>query len=207
MIKRIEFFDSHVPPARNAASAAQAPLRAAICHVIHDAHGHKPLHAAIGIAWFRDLAALRPYEDNEPGAVVIAEEHILRGADWLEQRWRDPRPKYKHMALARRAAGLSPAEFSERWRNRPGRVGGGPTAPTLVIPADARGHAYVQNHPIPGLHGRHDALYDAINEVYFDDIASMQSRLTFFANHNVAQHDADLVSEATFMIVEEQLLP
>ena len=200
MIKRIQFFSSHAPVVKRPAAA---PLRAAMCHVIQDSRGPRAPHAAIGIAWFQDLAALQRYEDNEPGAVVIAEEHVLRGADWLAQRWRDPRPKYKHMALAKRAAGLTAAELSERWRNRPGRVGGGTTAPALEIPAAARGRAYVQNHPVPGTH---DALYDAINEVYFDDIPSMQSRIAFFKDHKAALADADLVSEACFVIVQEQLL-
>jgi hypothetical protein len=204
VIKRIQFFSTRSQAEAPWLKQAAAPLRAVICHVIHDAQGPIAPHAAIGIAWFQDLAALRPNEDCEPGTVIIAEEHILRGADWLDLRWRDPMPKYKHMALARRAAGLSAAEFSERWRNRSGRMGGGSAAPTLEIPAAARGHAYVQNHPV---HGTHHALYDAINEVYFDDIASMQSRLELFANHNAVQHDADLVSEARFVIVEEQLLP
>lgn len=201
MIKRIQFFSSRVPLTTR---AAEAPLRAAICHVIPDAQGPKAPHAAIGITWFKDLAALRGYEDNDSDGVIIAEEHILRGADWLEQRWRDPKPKYKHMALARRAASLSAVEFSERWRRRPGRIGGGTAAATLEIPAAARGHAYIQNHPIAG---STDAMYDAINEVYFDDIASMRARIAFFANHNAVQHDSDLVSEARFVIVEEQLLP
>ena len=199
MIKRIQFFSGSTEPAVRT-RGADAPLRAAMCRVIHASKGTEPAHAAIGITWFHDLPALQRYEEREPGTAIIAEEHILRGADWLERRWRERTPKYKHMALARRAAGLSAAEFSERWRNRPGRIGNGAAAPTVEIPAAARGLAYVQNHPI------HEAQYDAINEVYFDDIASMQSRIAFFKGHNAAQADADLVSEACFVIVEEQLL-
>lgn len=199
MIKRIQFFSSWTQTAVSA-GGAEVPLRAVVCRVIDDMQSHAAPYDAIGITWFQDLAALRRYEEREPGAVIVADEHILRGADWLERRWLDPKPKFKHMALARRAIGLSAAEFSERWRNRPGRIGAGAAAPPVEIPAAARGHAYVQNHPI------HEAQYDAINEVYFDDIASMQSRIAFFKDHNVAQADSDLVSEARFVIVEERLL-
>lgn len=207
MIKRIELLctselERWLQRATSAVSVP--PLRAAVSRVVQ---GSAAPHDAIGITWFQDLAAMRSayaHALQEPGTVIIAEEHVLRGADWLEQRWLDRTPKYKHMALARRAAGLSATEFSERWRNRPGRIGSGTSAQTLEIPAAARGHAYVQNHPV---HGANEALYDAINEVYFDDIASMQSRIAFFADHNVAHADADLVSEALFVVVEEHPLP
>ena len=191
-----------------AAAGSDAPLRAVACRVLHDVDGCTAPHDAIVLEWFRDMAALRRYEARVPvqpaadGVVIIAEEHVMRGSDWLERRWSATtlEPKYKHMALARRAAGLSAAQFSERWRNRPGRIGGTTTAPALEIPAAARGLAYVQNHAVQ------EGMYDAINEVYFDDLSTMRSRIAFFANHDVLKADAELVSAACFAIVEEYVI-
>ena len=204
MIKRIQLSDSlgllHVLAGRVAAAGDDAPLRAAACRVLHHVAGSAAPHNVIMMEWFEDLSALHRYEarvGRSADSVLVCEERVLRGADWLGARWRDATPKYKHMALARRAAGLSAAEFSERWRNRPGRIGG---SAATEIPAAARGHAYVQNHPL------YEALYDAVNEVYFDDLDAMRSRIAFFADHNVAQADADLVSEAFFAVVEERLV-
>jgi hypothetical protein len=202
MIKRIQLFSNQDLIAgwmQTLAAGTDAPLRAAACRVLHEVEGCAAPHVAITLEWFRDIEALRRYEArvSPQPAAIIAEEHILRGSEWLDRHWSDPtpKPKYKHMALARRAAGLSAAQFSERWRNRPGRIG-----VSTQIPAEARGLAYVQNHPI------HESLYDAINEVYFDDLASMHSRIAFFAEHDVARADAELVSETFFAIVEEHLV-
>jgi hypothetical protein len=198
MIKRIQLLNKHAPLSHQAGS--DAPLRATISK-LHGVAGCTAPHNALSQQWFEDLAALRRYEARVPpqpdSVIIIAEEHILRGSEWLARHWSNPtpKPKYKHMALARRAAGLSAAQFSERWRNRPGRIGA-----STEIPAEARGLAYVQNHPI------HEGLYDAINEVYFDDLDAMRSRIAFFAKHDVAKADADLVSETCFAIVEEYVV-
>src|SRR5438552_3099511 len=84
---------------------------------------------------------------------MVAEEHVMRGAQWLEQRWQDGGPKLKHMAIALRAEGLTQAQFHDLWRSRAGKVG------TTPIPEDAKGLAYVQNHPLPRPDG--DWAYDA----------------------------------------------
>ena len=77
------------------------------------------------------------------------------------------------MALARRASALTATEFSERWRSHAGHLGpklrsAGVTSDSsapqlLVIPADVRGLAYIQNHPLPRAGG--EWAYDAVNEV------------------------------------------
>jgi hypothetical protein len=41
-----------------------------------------------------------------------------------------------------------------------------------VIPARHGAFAYVQNHPVPG-----DWPCDAVNEVYFDDLAGLRARV------------------------------
>jgi hypothetical protein len=169
------------------------PLRAVACVVLHDAPGCDVPHDAISMEWFSGPGSVAQPMAAE--ATLLASEHVLRGADWLEQRWSQPLPKYKHMALAQRARGLTATQFSERWRNRPGRVG------AVEIPAAARGHAYVQNHPLG-----EDPPYDAVNEVYFDDLASMHSRIELFAKLDVLQADADLVSATRFAIVVEHVI-
>ncbi|WP_128423090.1 hypothetical protein [Frankia sp. EI5c] len=139
-------------------------------------------------------AALRA----EGSHLVVAEEHPMRGLDWLEQRWRDGGPKLKHMAIARRAEGLTGSEFSDRWKNRAGSVG------TTPIPDPAKGSAYVQNHPLSG-----DGLdwpFDAVNEVYFDDLDGLRARITWFAENFDGKGEDDLVSESWFVAVREEIL-
>jgi hypothetical protein len=208
------------------APADVLPLRAVACITLHHVAGTEAPHDGISIAWFADQDALSRFEAwlaTEQGgavvaaegvvepsatAVIVAEELVMRGADWLARRWTSGAPKLKHMALARRAEGLSAAEFSARWRGRPGVVGGARATPVITIPDHARGHAYVQNHPLrdAAAHGASAARYDAINEVYFDDLVAMQSRIEFFRQHDVGRADADLVSEAIFVAVEERVI-
>ena len=137
-------------------------------------------------------------------ALVVAEEHVGRGADWLEQRWRDGGPKFKHMAVALRAAGLTQAEFSELWISRAGQVRTSGAATATVIPDAARGLAYVQNHPAPRADG--DWPYDAVNEVYFDDLDALRVRIEFFAKTLGDQTEDDLVSENWFVVGREEVV-
>jgi hypothetical protein len=161
------------------------PLRAVVCRPLHD--DHEP----VVIEWFRDAGHLA--EAPVDGVVVVAEEHVLRGADWLEARWAAGGSRFKHMAVAQRAAGLTRAEFQDRWRNRAGSVGATP------IPDDAKGLAYVQNHPVPG-----EWAYDAVNEVWFDDEASLAVRVRWFAENLAGQED-DLVGRHRFLQVVEEV--
>lgn len=235
MIKRIQFVTrrrelsaSEFPAAWVAAvarvsgaPAGARPMRAVACTTLHDVSGTEAPHDGISMEWFVDIDALRRFEawlsaedgqlaasaaaviEQDATVVIIAGEVVMRGASWLERRWADGNVKLKHMALARRAEGLSPAEFSERWRNRPGKIGGG-SAPVIVIPDEAKGYAYVQNHPIASI--EQEWRYDAVNEVYFDDLESMRRRIEFFRTNDVGRVDADLVSEATFVAVSEHLV-
>lgn len=126
---------------------------------------------------------------------VLAGEHILRGEDWLARRWRDGGDKLKHMALATRAAGLSQAEFSRRWRSHAG------TAGTAVIPDEARGLAYVQNHPVPG-----EWPYDAVNEVYFDDADGLRARVEWFRASVPDPADGVLFGQSWLIAVREVIV-
>lgn len=176
MLKRLRF---------GAVAPEGRPLRAVVCRPLDD--DHEP----IVIEWFRDAAHLAAAPVD--GVVVVAEEHVLRGADWLARRWADGGPRFKHMAVAQRADGLTPAEFQARWRDRAGTVGATP------IPDEAKGLAYVQNHPVPGAWA-----YDAVNEVWFDDEASLAVRVRWFAEHLAGQED-DLVGQHRFLRVVEEV--
>lgn len=191
------------------------PLRLAACTVLDDVTPNPP-HDGLGLQWFTDGSHLRRFEawwaspdakaahdlldravEPETIGIVVAQEHVMRGEQWLSQRREEGRPSLKHMALARRAADLTPAEFFDRWRNRAGKVGAVP------IPAEARGQAYIQNHPL--LDAGVDWPYDALNEVYVDDLDGMRTRISWFAE-NLDQNEDDLVRESWFVAVREETL-
>jgi hypothetical protein len=196
------------------------PSRIAACTALPDIIAG-PKHDGIGLEWFSDVGHLARYEEwlgaaaarplarqleeaveLDASPVVIADELVLRGADWLTQRWQEVGEKLKHMAIARRAAGLTPEEFSDRWKGRAGTIQRPGEA--VVIPDEARGKAYVQNHPRPGAAG--GWAYDALNEVYFDDIGSLRARIDFFRENMTGQAEADLVSDAWFVAAREEVL-
>jgi hypothetical protein len=136
--------------------------------------------------------------DNAATSVVVADELVVRGGDWLERRWQQGGDKLKHMAVALRAAGLTHEEFSDRWKNRAGRIRQSEGV-ELVIPDEARGRAYVQNHPRAG----RDWAYDAINEVYFEDLDALRLRVDWFDQNLGNDAEEDLVRQSQFMAVRE----
>jgi hypothetical protein len=157
------------------APADRRPVRIAVCTALPELVPD-PKHDHIVLEWFDDERHLARCDEWMPpgGDLVVTQEHVLRGSEWLEERWRTGGVRLKHMALARRAHGLSQAEFSHRWKAHAGTVG------TTPIPERARGRAYVQNHPLP--REDRDWTYDAINEVYFDDVDGLRSRIEYFAS-------------------------
>jgi hypothetical protein len=196
-----------------AAPPGAIPVRVVACTVLP---GMTPgaVHDGISIEWYKGPAHLErlewwlaspggkvvdellaPVIDLDSSPVMVAEEHVLRGSDWLETRWRDGGDKLKHMAIARRAAGLTPAEFSDRWKSRAGKVG------RVDIPEVARGQAYVQNHPVPRPEG--SWAYDALNEVYFDDAEGVRTRMAFFAG---SPREDDLVGDNWFVVAREEVI-
>jgi hypothetical protein len=223
MIKRITFgtFDVRDEAAvacwrSTLAGAADAPddvrpARVTCCVSLPDEIVDQP-HDGIGLEWFADADHLGRFEAwsaseaargrlvpaDTAAFVVVADEHIARGAGWLEQRWATGGESLKHMAVARRAAGLTPAEFSSRWQDRAGVVG------TTPIPDEAKGCAYVQNHPLARETG--DWRYDAINEVWFDDIGALRSRIRWLTDALATGADDDFVGESAFMAVREEVV-
>jgi hypothetical protein len=159
-----------------------------------------PRFGAVDIQWFADTKDAQANEAWLRGAdpalcvgsallgdgsvELIAEEFVLRGQDYYAARWAQGGERYKMMSFGRRNPALTPAEFSVRWRNQAGRLGGDD------IPEDVRGLAYVQDHPIPS-EDREWPL-DAVNEVYFERIEHLRRRAEWFA----ARQEAALRTEA-----------
>jgi hypothetical protein len=201
-----------------AAPVDARPSRIVSCEVLGglglDSH-----HDVVGIESFADVAHLERFEAWSSGGeahdaldaavgpsgseIVVADEHVLRGADWLERRWQLGGRRYKHMAVATRAAGLSPAEFLERWASHSGQVRREGDAAATEIPEDVRGLAYIQDRPRPRASG--EWAYDAINEVYFDDLDSLQRRAEWFAQMG-DRLQPDLVATSAFIGVVEDVL-
>lgn len=205
------------------APADVRPARVTVCTTLPELSGPAPRHDGIGFECFADAAHLERFEawlrtpegsslsasagqvvDERHSPLIVAEERVLRGADWLEQRWHDGGAKLKHLAIARRAAHLSAAEFSERWGDHAGQVGGAGGAAVARIPDDARGLAYCQDHPCPRPGG--DWAYDALNEVWFDDLDGLRTRVEWF-RENLGERPADdLFRRSWFLAAREDVV-
>lgn len=141
-----------------------------------------PAFAAVDIQWFSDLssslandgwlASVDPHL-RDSRSLVVAEEVVLRGNDYLDCRWRLGGERLKMMSFGRRSPALTLQEFSARWRQEAGRLG------AQHIPDEVRGLAYVQNHPIP-MDGE-QWPFDAVNEVYFERLDHLRQRRDWFA--------------------------
>jgi hypothetical protein len=129
--------------------------------------------------------------------VVDVEEVVGRGADALAARWADGGARPKMMSVGRRAAGLSRAAFARRWGEEAGTLGG------ERIPDDVRGVAYVQDHPV----GSGDPAYDAVNEVWFTDLAGLRGRAAWLAARPIPADLMDPTSCATLCLLEEPVTP
>lgn len=207
------------------APGAVRPERLAMCTTLSDVGGPPPRHDGVSIERYADVDALGRFDqwlggeghahlgrvesflssfvDAGRSPVVIVEPVAVRGQAWLEQRMSSDDVHYKHMALAQRTDGLTAAEFSARWRGESGRVQLG-SQPPVAIPAVALGLAYVQNHPIARPTG--DWAYDAINEVYFDDVDSMKARIDWFADNVGDGAAVDIVRRSWFLAVREEVV-
>ena len=190
------------------------PARLTVSMALADvAAGQK--YDGVGLEWFTGEEHLLRYEawlgtpdgaaharllgeavDLDASPVVVTDERVVRGADWLERRWRDGGPRLKQLAIATRAAGLTRPQFLDLWRTRAGKIGATP------IPAAYRGLAYLQDHP--RIMAGRDWAYDAINEVYFDDAESLLARIAYFDRELTGQAENDLVSANWFLAVREE---
>lgn len=206
MLKRIRFAPDGAAGWREALVAGAdappdvRPLRIAVCTSLPELLPD-PRHDVIGLEWFTDVEHVGRFDEwsaPDAGTVVVAEERVLRGADWLERRWRDGDVRLKHMAMARRAAHLSQAEFSKRWTTHAGTLG------PAAIPDEVRGCAYVQNHPLAPVEG--EWAYDAVNEVYFDDVEGLRRRIAYFEATLADGTEHDLFGEHWLLAAREEVL-
>lgn len=141
--------------------------------------------------------------DASSHPVLVVDEVVLRGADWLDARWRDGGDRYKHVALATRSPGLTPAEFAERWRAHAGTAARSSGGPAVDVPEAARGRAYVQDHPVPGAP---PSMFDGLNEVWLDDLTALDTRRTWFDAHGVGRTDDGVFAPATYLTVVETVV-
>jgi hypothetical protein len=190
---------ARAPPWWEAATApaGAAPLRLAVATALAEIEAD-PRWQEIGTAWFADedhVARFDLWAGTLAAGSLLAEEVVVRGGDWLDRRWREGGPRVKHVAVAGRRAGLSPEEFSGRWRAHAGSVGATP------IPESARGQAYVQRHVLDE-HGS----WDAVTEVWFDDVDSLRSRVAWMREALASSPPDDLFGERHLLAVREELL-
>jgi hypothetical protein len=160
-----------------------------------------PPWASIGTAWFADVEHLARFDAwvvPSGGTSIDTDEVVVRGAEWLDARWADGGPCLKHVALARRRPGLSPADFSQRWRAHAGSVG------TQAIPEVVRGQAYVQDHPVSRPDG--EWAYDAVTEVWFEDLAALRTRIAWMAGALATDAPDDLFGKRWFLAAHEEVL-
>jgi hypothetical protein len=167
-----------------------------------------PPFTAIDVQWFDDPAAAFAGDEwlarvdpelrvgselfGPRSCQVVAEEVVLRGPDYLTARWQQGGERFKMTSFGKRNPDLTLAQFSARWRRQAGRLG------DEEIPAEMRGLAYVQNHPVP-LDG-HEWPFDAVNEVYFERLDDLQRRRTYFA----ARHETAARSGAESFVSPTQ---
>lgn len=155
----------------------------------------------VGAAWFDDTDHLARFDDWAGPAATSAldvEEVVVRGADWLADRWARGGDRHKHLAVARRRAGLSPADFSRRWRAHAGSVG------TVRIPEVARGCAYAQGHPVERVEG--EWPHDAVTEVWFDDADALRTRVAWMAETLAASPRDELFGDRHLVAMREVVL-
>lgn len=200
--------------AATAAPEPARPVRLSVSVALTDVAADQK-YDGVGLEWFNDEDHLLRYEawlgtpdgavpgkllgeavDLDASPVVVTDEHVGRGADYLDRRWAEGGPRLKQLAIATRAAGLTTSQFQDLWRSRAGKIGAAP------IPEAYRGLAYLQNHP--RIMAGRDWAYDAINEVYFDDVESLLARIAYFERELAGQAENDLVGANWFLAVREQ---
>jgi len=164
--------------------AAGRPVRVALAVPLALPGLPPPRFVAVDCQWFADAAvaeadrawleAAGPDLRASTGSLqVVTEEVVLRGQEWLDARWSAGGERYKMMSCGRRDPALAAPELSARWRREAGRFG------SEEIPEAVRGQAYAQNHPLAP--DGADRPLDAVNEVWFDRLADLRRRATWFA--------------------------
>lgn len=202
-----------------AAPADRRPERVSVATALRS-FDEQPRHDAAAAWWFPDEEAVVRFEawldaageiggaldrlvDPDRSPVVVAEEVVVRGHDWLARRWADGGTRVQHVALAVRADHLTSSAFSARWRDHAGQARAGRDRVPTPIPGPARGLAYVQDHPCPRTTGKW--AYDAVSEVWFDDVEGVRQRVDWFRDNDVGRPE-DLFRATWFLVLEEAVL-
>lgn len=155
------------------------PFRVTLAEPLDDARSP---FGALEVQCFEDRDAALESEawlaEADPGLClpadrIVVAEIVVRGQVWLAQRRREGAERLKMVSFAKRNPELSLGDFSSRWREHAGRVA------SEEIPPEVRGAAYVQNHPV-AVDGW-EWPFDAINEVYFERLADLRRRQTWFS--------------------------
>ena len=108
-----------------AAPPEARPIHVTRCITLPDVDGCDAKHDAISLEWFADADHVERYHawldagdgrgvaqrveavlDRDASPLLLADEQVMRGADWLEHRWRDSRRQVQ--AHGGRAAGARP---------------------------------------------------------------------------------------------------
>ena len=134
--------------------------------------------------------------------MIVAEECVLRGADWLERRWRDGGTKLKHMAIALRAAGPERRRVLravEEPRGQLGRSGCASSSPTT--PGDSPTSRTTRCPEPTG-----EWAYDALNEVWFDDVEGLRARIEWFRENLPDHRDDGLFRQSWFLAAREDVV-
>jgi len=204
MITCVAFDADDLVAALADASPDVSPERATIAEAVEGVVV-APRHQRMMTLSFRDLEHLHAFIDatevRNRSDVTITEDHVVRGSDWLVRRW-DRGPVLKHVALAKRADGLTLAEMLDAWRNHGGHVQS-PGEQAVTIPERVRGLAYVQHHP--RVEGDHEWPYDAITEVWFDDLDALRDRADWFA-YGPGAAQQKLFKQSWFLALRETAL-
>jgi hypothetical protein len=195
------------------------PSRVTISSVLPEFAETSPLHDVVVGEWFVDGEHLSRYTEwrdathaevkrslmevcaSAPVPTLVADVRIMRGVEWLNDRWARGGVAVKHVAFAIGAEHLSASEFSRNWQAHAGTVTGS-RGGAVTIPDVARGSAYVQNQ----LECDATDGYDAVTEVYFDDLDGLRARVDWFAANFDSEAQRDLFASSWFVALTEESL-
>jgi hypothetical protein len=114
---------------------------------------------------------------------LIVEERVVRGEEWIAERWstRAEDTVFMLTAFIERRAATTRDAFRDYWwlDHRP--------LANRLIPPDAQGSAYLQNVVI----GDVPSQWDGVGELYLDSLAQLPPRAAFFGGEASAELVAD----------------
>ena len=191
------------------------------CVTLPDVDGGDAQHDAISLEWFADADHLERYHvwleagtdgksrshrralDPDASPLLVADERVMRGADWLEQRWRAATTRSTHGRRRSEHAGSRRPSSRSSGRAAPARSGR-PGATGDRDPRSSRA-AWRTCRTTRARGRRASGPTTRLNEVYFDDLESLRRRIEWFREHLLDQED-DLVRENWFIVAREEVV-